>query len=648
MSPGRLLLGDSPDGLGDSLSLDNDQSVDEPIAVCGISLKFPQDAVSAETFWTMLSEKRSAMTEFPQDRFNIDAFYDPNRRNVLCTRGGHFLREDVGLFDAGFFSISPSEASAMDPQQRLLLEATFEAVENAGLRLEDLRGSRTSVHTGCFSNDYLQQLLRDVDRLSAYAAVGASQSMLANRISWFFDFRGPSMNIDSACSSGAMAIDYTCRLLRSGQTDMGVAAGCNLLLDLDYTTILSNMQMLSPDGKCFAFDHRANGYSRGEGVGVIVLKRLSDALKSNDTIRALIRASRSNQDGHTATITQPNGTAQAQLIRETYLYAGLSMKHTRFFEAHGTGTAVGDPTEIGAVAECFQAYRTCSDPLYVGSVKSNIGHLEGASGIAGVIKTILAIEAGVVPPNTNFERINPRLAAYKSCVEFPLSCLAWPSTRIRRASVNSFGYGGTNCHIVIDDVVSYLEEAGLRGNHRTAVGFGSTDLEGTYSNIVHHRADSSDLGDSGPVFHTPKLLVWSATSENTVTQSVSAWDTYCSKKLYDNDPLWIADVAYTLDSRRSLFPWRTHAIVSTHSDLAHLSKLSSRPEYVGTKAPRIAFVFTGQGAQWYAMGRELLAYRVFSNVVHDAETILSSFGLEWSVKGTDTSFKILSNKTNDL
>ncbi|KAK7754992.1 Type I Iterative PKS [Diatrype stigma] len=282
---------------------------EEPIAVCGLSLKFPQDASSEKEFWAMLLEKRSAMTEFPAGRLNIDAFHHASRRNALRTRGAHFIKEDLGLFDANFFSLTPTEASAMDPMQRILLETTYRAFENAGIRLEDVKGSRTSVHTGCFTNDYLQQILKDSERLPPYAAVGATQSMLANRLSWFFDLRGPSVNLDSACSSSAMAIDLAC-------------------------------------------------------VGVVVLKRLSDALRNNDPIRAIIRASGTNQDGRTPGITQPGPKAQAQLIRETYQLADLSMEHTRFFEAHGTGTAIGDPAEISAIAECFHGHRNSSDPLY--------------------------------------------------------------------------------------------------------------------------------------------------------------------------------------------------------------------------------------------------------------------------------------------
>lgn len=593
----------------------------EPIAVCGLSLKFPQDASSEKGFWTMLMEKRSAMTEFPADRLNVDAFHHPTRRHALRTRGGHFLSEDLGTFDANFFSLTPSEASAMDPMQRILLETTYRAFENAGIRMEDVKGSRSSVHTGCFTNDYLQQILKDSERLPPYAAVGATQSMLANRLSWFYDLRGPSVNLDSACSSSAMAVDLSCQLLHSGATDMGVVAGCNILLDPDFSTILSNMQMLSPSGRCHTFDHRADGYSRGEGVAVVVLKRLSDALRNNDTIRAVIRASGSNQDGRTPGITQPDPKAQAQLIHETYRLAGLSMEHTRFFEAHGTGTAIGDPIELGAIADCFHRHRNTSDPLYVGSVKTNIGHLEGASGIAGLIKAILVVESGIIPPNANFESINRKLAAYDYMVTLPSECTNWPSCDIRRASINSFGYGGTNSHIVIDDAFSYLQRRGLAANFTMVQ---PQCLRGHGDTVIRLGAPE--------VF--PKLLVWSAFTETATRAVVSAWELYCSRML-DSMPGTpsIPDIAYTLDTRRSLLPSKSFAILSTHSDLRSLAQISSVPRDTPKWSPRLAFVFTGQGAQWYAMGRELFMYPPFAKSIQTSEAILMGLGCSWSPHG---------------
>jgi acyl transferase domain-containing protein len=606
---------------------------EDPIAVCGFALKFPQDAPSEKAFWSMLVEKRTAFTEYPPERLNVDAFQHSTRNNALRARGAHFLKEDLGLFDANFFSINPTEAAAMDPMQRNLLETTYKAFENAGIRLEDIQGSRASVHTGCFTNDYLQQILKDSDRLPPYAAVGATQSMLANRLSWFFDLHGPSVNLDSACSSSAMAVDLSCQLLRSGVTDTGVVAGCNLLLDPDFSIILSNMQMLSPDGHCYTFDDRANGYSRGEGVAAVILKRLSDALRDNDNIRAVIRATGTNQDGRTPGITQPDSQAQAQLIRETYERAQLSMKHTRFFEAHGTGTAIGDPIEVGAIAGCFEKHRGPSDPLLVGSVKTNIGHLEGASGIAGLIKAVLVVESGLIPPNANFQSINRRLSSYDRFMVFPTQCQPWPACEIRRASINSFGYGGTNTHVVIDDTYSYLHRRGLLTNNVSGVepyrGLGEAIMPSNGTLCVAKRC----MRNSAPL-DFPKLLVWSGAIASSTQALIGSWESYCLDKLDHDDRPSIPDIAYTLDSRRSFLPVKSFAVVTSLSDLPNLNHLASTPVESQKESPRIAFIFTGQGAQWHAMGRELLRYPEFAQSIQLCEDIISKLGCTWSPRGT--------------
>lgn len=636
MSPGRIIydhLSDTSD-TSDNANTDSDYSLIEPVAVIGFSLKFPQDATSPEGFWEMMAGKRSAMTEFPADRLNIDAFYHPSRRDALPIRGGHFIKEDMSAFDADFFSITPSEAAAMDPAQRLLLETAFRAFENAGIRLEDLKGSDTSVHTGCFTNDYLHQMLKDPEQLPTYAAIGATLSMLANRLSWFYDLRGPSVNLDSACSSSAMAIDQACQLLRQGECGIGLVGGCNLTFDPDYANVLTNMQFLSPDSRCYAFDHRANGYSRGEGFGVVILKLLPDAIRDNDTIRAVIRASGSNQDGRTPGITQPNAKAQTQLMVDTYRRAGLTMRHTRFFEAHGTGTAIGDPAEAGAIVDAFRSHRSSSDPLYIGAVKTNIGHLEGASGIASLIKTILILETGVIVPNANFEQANRKLDVKNSCIAFPTACVAWPKAEIRRASINSFGYGGSNCHIVVDDAFSYLSHRGLRGNHRTIHGKPGVRLQHAFANVSHSQVGKAIAKREDNPFKTPQLLVWSASHESSLQQAVLQWQEYCSKVLSSTsqDASIIQDIAYTLDSRRTSLQWKSYTVVSSKAEMANFGNHMSKP--IARKGnPRLSFVFTGQGAQWFAMGRELLRYTSFARTVVDADAYLASLGCSWSVEG---------------
>ena len=623
----------------DGVGWTEDHDLIEPIAVVGYSLKFPQDATSPEEFWRMLVERRNAMTDFPADRLNISAFYHPTKHDAVPVRGAHFIKEDLGAFDAEFFSIPSAEATALDPAQRLLLETTYRAFENAGIRMEDLWGSKASVHTGCFTNDYLLHLLKDPDRLPTHTAVAASLSMLANRVSWFFNLLGPSVNLDSACSSSAIAIEQACQLLRTRETKVGVAGGCNLIFDPDYTNALAKMSMLSPDSRSFAFDHRANGYARGEGVGVVILKLLSDAVRDNDTIRAVIRASGSSHDGHTVNITHPDPQAQAQLIADTYRKAGLSMKPTYFFEAHGTGTAIGDPIEANAISKAFGKYHSAENPLYLGAVKSNIGHLEGASGVAGLIKSIMVLETGVIVPNTNFEKINPKINDENSSIAFPTSCLVWPVPGIRRASINSFGYGGTNAHLIVDDVYSYLSQRGLSGNHRTCVGVphDRTPLDRAFTRLRHAwtgRIDSIETPSHQNLI-LPKLLVWSASDRFTLNELLTQYQDHCLRILghHPENESFIHNLAYTLDSRRSVLPWKSWAIIDSVSETREIGSLASSPVLTQDKVQKIAFVFTGQGSQWYAMGRELFSYPSFYNVIEEASRLLASWGCHWSVEG---------------
>lgn len=387
----------------------------DPIAIVGMAAKLPGDAKTVEEFWKMLLEGRSAMTKVPTDRFNIDAFYHPNgdRLDTLNTRGGHFVRGDLSAFDAPFFSIPRTEANSLDPQQRGLLECTYHALENAGISIQDAGASKTGVFVGCFAKEYDTIFSRDPDYQPQYQASGTGSAMLSNRLSWFYDFRGPSITLDTACSSSLNALHLACQSLLIGESSTAIVGGCNVILNPETMMSLSNLQVLSPDSLCYSFDHRANGYSRGEGFAVIVLKRLSRALADNDTIRAIIRATGSNQDGKTPGITQPSELAQATLIKETYEKASLDLGVTRFFESHGTGTQIGDITEATAIHSVFGEVTSPEKPLVIGAVKSNIGHLEGASGLASIIKTVMILENGVIPPNINFERVNPQIPAKK-------------------------------------------------------------------------------------------------------------------------------------------------------------------------------------------------------------------------------------------
>ena len=613
----------------------------EPVAVVGLALKFPQDATSLDTFWNMLVEKRCAMTDFPSSRLNVDAFYHPDisQRGTLPLRGGHFIKEDLGAFDTKFFSIAPTEAAAMDPAQRGLLETAYRAFENAGISLERASGSNTSVHTGCFTDDYKLQLLKDPDQIPKYAATGASLAMLANRLSWFFNLTGPSMNIDSACSSSGIALDHGCQLLRSKECDMSLVAGCNITFVSDYTSILTKMGFLSPDSRCYTFDKRANGYARGEGIGVLVLKRLSDALRDRNTIRAVIRSSGSNQDAHTPGITQPSSRAQENLIRETYRKAGLSMEHTRFVEAHGTGTKIGDTIETAAIGNAFRRSRSSKDPLFVGAVKSNIGHLEGASGLAGIIKAILVLETGIIVPNTNFESLNERIDTEYLRLSLPLECTPWPTDGLRRISVNSFGFGGSNSHVILDDAFNYLRTEELPGIHCTAC-TPPRNLDPKRRPKI--RYNYQELLIQGPereapvgALETPKLLVISAADEGGLARIAAQYQDYLSKKSEAdiNHIDYINNLAYTLDSCRSALLWRSHMILDSLSDVNRLTQRLSPPVARRANPPRLGFVFTGQGAQWHAMGQELLQFPVYAESVERANVFLGSLGCSWSARG---------------
>ena len=631
--PMHFVTSEISDGDAENEKLDS-------IAVIGFSLQFPQEATSSEAFWNMMANKRCATTEFPAKRLNPNAYHHPavDKDDRLPLRGGHFIEEDPGLFDADFFSIAPTEAVAIDPVQRILLETAYRAFENAGIPLEELRGSNTSVHTGCFTDDYKLQLIKDPEQLPKYTATGVALSMLANRLSWFYNLTGPSVNLDSACSSSAMALDQACQLLRSRDCSMALVAGCNLTYGSDYETMLTEMNFLSPDNRCFTFDQRANGYARGEGFGVVILKRLLDAVHHNDTIRAVIRSTGANQDGHTPGITQPSSKAQERLITQTYQKAGLSMKHTRFFEAHGTGTAVGDPIEITALGNAFRDYRKPEEPLYIGAVKTNIGHLEGASGIAGLLKTILVLEKGVIPPNANFDQINPRIDTEFSRVSFPLTCIPWPDSGLRRASVNSFGFGGSNSHIVLDDAFNYLTSRNLPGKHKTVPKPPpDPENESPIRSFAHyHVGDSQDSEDYESTHKFPKILLWSASDALALDRLTASYQNYFSTIPKDlaESRRFISDLAYTLDSRRSSLPWRTYVVVDTVADIGNLKARMPTPLLVETITPRLGFLFTGQGAQWYAMGRELFYYPVFRKSIANAGLYLTSLGCQWSVVGT--------------
>ncbi|KAJ5916858.1 polyketide synthase [Penicillium tannophilum] len=603
------------------------------LAIVGLSFEFPEEATSSEKFWEMIIEGRCASKDIPEDRMNIENYYHPDetRASTIAVRKGHFVKEDIGAFDAPFFSINPGEASSMDPQHRRLLETAYHALEDAGIPIGKCTGSDTSVYTGCFTNDYSTILQDDIhEKEQRHAAVGIATTMLANRLSWFFDFKGTSMNIDSACSSSLVALHLACKDLLSGASSMSLVGGANLVFHPNFMKMMSSSSLLSTDGRCWSFDERGNGYARGEGTAIMVIKRVEDALRDGDTIRAVIRNTGSNQDGKTPAITQPSLESQITLIERTYQQAGLSMEPTRFFEAHGTGTAIGDPTEAKSIGHAFRHCRSKSDPIYVGAVKANVGHLEGASGMASVIKALLVLENGVIPPIAGLETLNPRINADQLGLHFPRKATPWPTDGLRRACVNSFGFGGTNATAILDDAHHYLSSRGLQGNTRTRVVPPSPDSVAiTDHNLTTDPTDTDEI-DCGI---TPadtrenalQLLVLSANGQSSCQTVMSQYREYLEKNPQETD-----DVAYALAERRSLFPWRSFLITDSCGINIHDECKLTIPIKAQSDA-RVAFVFTGQGAQYLGMGRELSRYPIFQKTLHALQGCLDGLGATWSL-----------------
>ncbi|WP_158750013.1 beta-ketoacyl synthase N-terminal-like domain-containing protein [Acidobacterium sp. S8] len=445
--------------LGEKLAAAKAQGSPEPIAIIGMAGRFPGAGEDLEAFWQMIAEGKDAVTDVPPERWDRDAFFSaqaptPGKTNV---RRAAFL-EDVTHFDAAFFEIAPLEAIRMDPQQRIFLETAWHALEDAGLTRAQLRGSETSVFVGVHghSADYGAMQFENLGELDGYAATGTAHDVIAGRLAYWLDLRGPSMVVDTACSSSLVAVHLACRSLRSRDCNCAIVGGSNLLLSPRTSVAMSQLQMLADDGRSKTFDSRADGFGRGEGCGVVVLKRLSDAQHDRDRILAVIRGSATNQDGHTNGLTAPNGLAQRRLLRRALKDAGVAPSEIGYFEAHGTGTALGDPIEVEAIAEVLRTEATTA-PCVLGSVKANIGHLEGGAGIAGLIKAVMVLSRGYLPPVAHLEELNPHLALEGSGLSIPRRGREWTRAGRRIAGVSSFGWSGTNAHVVVEEAPQSAE-----------------------------------------------------------------------------------------------------------------------------------------------------------------------------------------------
>jgi acyl transferase domain-containing protein/SAM-dependent methyltransferase/acyl carrier protein len=537
----------------------------EPVAIVGMGLRFPGGASDANSLWQILSGGVDTVTGIPSSRWNLEECYsaDPDAPGKMYTRHGAFL-EDPALFDAPFFGISAREAATLDPQQRLLLEVAWEAIENSGCNPGALAGTSAGVFLALSNSDYGRQVFSQPEEIDAYASTGNILSVAAGRLSYALGLTGPSMVIDTACSGSLVALHLACQSLRGNECGMALVGGVNLILSPEININLSKARMMSVHGKCKAFDAAADGYVRGEGCAVVVLKRLSDALSSGDNILALIRGSAVNQDGRSGALTVPNGVAQEALLRQALANAGVEPREIGYVEAHGTGTSLGDPIEAHALVRALGTGRTADNPLVIGSVKTNLGHLEAAAGMAGLAKVILSLQNERIPKHLHFKTLNPHIEWGSTPVEIPLEERAWRRGKNRRiAGVSSFGFSGTNAHVIVEEAP-----------------------EREQSNTV-----------SGPPVH---ILTLAARDEQALQQMRERY----AQDLVRAD-VSLADYCYTANTGRTKWRERAFCLGSTPSEMRE-ALLSARCESgTGKHAPRIVFLFSGQGAQYAGMGREL-------------------------------------------
>ncbi|KAL8725318.1 MAG: hypothetical protein Q9166_007424 [cf. Caloplaca sp. 2 TL-2023] len=607
------------------LSETSHAAAEDPAVIVGLACRVP-GAQNPSQLWNHIIEQRDVQRKMPLDRFNVDAFYHPDGTNKGTTNAkyGYFLDQDIGAFDAGFFNISGKEAEAMDPQQRLLLEVVYEALEDgnqtaccqtrrswltrhtAGISLQSINDSQTSVFCGCFTNDYNAMTTKDLLTYPKYTVTGTGNSILANRISYFYNLHGPSATVDTACSSSLVCLHMGNQSIRNHESDISIVVGSALHFDPNIFVTMTDLGMLSTDGRCRAFDASGRGYVRGEGVCAAILKRKGRAELDGDTIRAIVRGTAVNHDGKKQGITLPSSEAQEELIRRTYSMAKINPADTQYFEAHGTGTAAGDPRETRAIGAVFAGSR--DQPLNVGSVKTNIGHLEGASGLAGIIKATLSLEHKTIPPNMHFESPNPEIDFDNWKIAVPTKPKHWQSTNgLRRASINSFGYGGTNAHVILEG-----------HDHANELELQSPELPGRLANMVHGR---------------PFLIPLSSHSEKAgklLTRSLLDY-------LEHHPETSPQDLAYSLSVKRSLHRYRSFAIGSNKETMMkELETPQPTATWTPTKenVPRLGFVMTGQGGQWFAMGRELIQKSPsFRQALERCDRILQGLpdAPEWSV-----------------